>query len=348
MPKKIVFEIIIYRLPRIDMCLYESLNQTSRFCKISQYNKISQGSIIREYFAIANLSYVGCKNIPRNAHLCIANNQRDVLMTIDTLKCVISHTSVRALEFSEKYKIMTDVAQTLAAAHAIGLYHNDIKSENIMLDENNNGVLIDWGNSSWKGGVPLLVKHTTTKTVAAPCKGSKNQYVGLEGDIWSFGVTMISFMCGFDLHCIWHYFQKHKKGKGYHRYLSNLWRHVHIQLTDRQYDQISFLFACVSPHPRDRGTSSDILKALDVTHLNGTQPYNIFTKKPSNWYVVLLTHLNKHQHLTVQDIILFVNTIGWYHHDYSVAYVSRVVLTLKEIVLILPELYNTTIQTFVQ
>ncbi|WOL06853.1 hypothetical protein Cni_G15587 [Canna indica] len=107
-----------------------------------------------------------------------------------------------------KGKLKEDVArkyfQQLISAvdfcHSRGVYHRDLKPENLLLDENENLKISDFGLSALaesKRQDGLL--HTTCGTPAyvAPEVISRKGYDGAKADIWSCGVILFVLMAGY-------------------------------------------------------------------------------------------------------------------------------------------------------
>ncbi|OVA17254.1 Protein kinase domain [Macleaya cordata] len=107
-----------------------------------------------------------------------------------------------------KGKLKEDVArryfQQLISAvdfcHSRGVYHRDLKPENLLLDENGNLKVSDFGLSALaesKRQDGLL--HTTCGTPAyvAPEVINRKGYDGVKADIWSCGVILYVLLAGF-------------------------------------------------------------------------------------------------------------------------------------------------------
>ncbi|KAF8409066.1 hypothetical protein HHK36_005138 [Tetracentron sinense] len=107
-----------------------------------------------------------------------------------------------------KGKLKEDVArkyfQQLVSAidfcHSRGVYHRDLKPENLLLDENGNLKVSDFGLSALlesRRQDGLL--HTTCGTPAyvAPEVINKKGYDGAKADIWSCGVVLFVLMAGY-------------------------------------------------------------------------------------------------------------------------------------------------------
>ncbi|KAL5250278.1 hypothetical protein ACHWQZ_G016125 [Mnemiopsis leidyi] len=103
------------------------------------------------------------------------------------------------LKEHEAVKFFRQIAVAVAYCHSKGFIHRDLKPENLLLDEQQNLKLIDFGLAS----KPMDVKHQLLHTCcgspayAAPEVISGQPYIGTEADLWSMGVLLYALLCGF-------------------------------------------------------------------------------------------------------------------------------------------------------
>ncbi|XP_057725303.1 CBL-interacting serine/threonine-protein kinase 10-like [Arachis stenosperma] len=98
------------------------------------------------------------------------------------------------------YKYFRQLVNAVDFCHSRGVYHRDIKPENLLLDENENLKVSDFGlsalaESKRKDG--LL--HTTcgTPSYVAPEVIRRKGYDGTKADIWSCGVVLFVLLAGY-------------------------------------------------------------------------------------------------------------------------------------------------------
>ncbi|KAK7276108.1 hypothetical protein RIF29_17241 [Crotalaria pallida] len=98
------------------------------------------------------------------------------------------------------YQYFKQLINAVDFCHSRGVYHRDIKPENILLDENENLKVSDFGLSALaesKRHDGLL--HTTCGTPAyvAPEVIKRKGYDGAKADIWSCGVVLFVLLAGY-------------------------------------------------------------------------------------------------------------------------------------------------------
>jgi serine/threonine protein kinase len=105
------------------------------------------------------------------------------------------------LPLSETCRILTDAADALAAAHAVGLIHRDIKPDNIMLEGTGRRVLLmDFGIAKMLSNSDATLTGTGvligTPLYMSPEQGSGDRDVDQRSDIYSFGVVAYHMVTG--------------------------------------------------------------------------------------------------------------------------------------------------------
>ncbi|CAH8312531.1 unnamed protein product [Eruca vesicaria subsp. sativa] len=98
------------------------------------------------------------------------------------------------------WKYFHQLINAVDFCHSRGVYHRDIKPENLLLDDNENLKVSDFGLSALadcKRGDGLL--HTTCGTPAyvAPEVINRKGYDGTKADIWSCGVVLFVLLAGY-------------------------------------------------------------------------------------------------------------------------------------------------------
>ena len=100
-------------------------------------------------------------------------------------------------EFNEKkaISIFNKIAKAVEKCHEKGICHMDLKLENILLNENNEPVLCDFGFSI-QNNYTNLTEYFGTKHYDAPEILKKIPYNGIKSDIFSLGVILFTLLFG--------------------------------------------------------------------------------------------------------------------------------------------------------
>jgi TolB-like protein/predicted Ser/Thr protein kinase len=101
------------------------------------------------------------------------------------------------LELEEALRIATQVAEGLQIAHKKGVVHRDIKSANIMVTEDNQAKIMDFGLARMTGTTLLTQEGAAMGTIAymSP-EQARGKEVDQRTDIWSLGVVLYEMLTG--------------------------------------------------------------------------------------------------------------------------------------------------------
>ncbi len=102
----------------------------------------------------------------------------------------------RRLAESECVRIFKQVADGIEYCHRNNVTHRDIKMENILIDENLNVKIIDFGFSICAAPTQRLKVFCGTPSYMSPEIVNRKEYIGPPTDIWSLGILLFALLCG--------------------------------------------------------------------------------------------------------------------------------------------------------
>ncbi|MBN1266693.1 MAG: serine/threonine protein kinase [Anaerolineales bacterium] len=112
-------------------------------------------------------------------------------------KTLAAHLKSNQLKLSEVIKWIEQVADALAYAHSLGVIHRDVKPSNIIIDENNNALLTDFGLARQIEGSNTL---TGSMLLGTPAYMSPEQASGEPveeaSDQYSLGIILYQVFTG--------------------------------------------------------------------------------------------------------------------------------------------------------
>ena len=103
-----------------------------------------------------------------------------------------AHSLIGKMENKDIENFMKDTAEGLNYLHKHGIVHQDIKPDNILIDDDGNYVLTDFGISNQADTKNM----NGTPAYMAPERFGKNSVSTPESDIWSLGATVFEMITG--------------------------------------------------------------------------------------------------------------------------------------------------------
>ena len=103
----------------------------------------------------------------------------------------------RRVKEMEACKFFQQIIDGIEYIHKLNVVHRDLKPENLLLDENRNIKMVDFGLSNLYKEGELLKTACGSPCYAAPEMIAGRRYSGLHVDIWSAGVILYALICGY-------------------------------------------------------------------------------------------------------------------------------------------------------
>src|SRR5437870_7254666 len=144
-------------------------------------------------------------NHPFVQHLLnVGEERQDHYLVIEyvqgkTLRQVLEEHAPNPLPQKEAIRITLQICDALAYCHEQGIFHRDIKPENIMMQEDGNIKIIDFGIALLEGARRVTWRGLSG-TMGTPDYMSPEQLKGERGmagsDIYAVGVMLYEMLCG--------------------------------------------------------------------------------------------------------------------------------------------------------
>ena len=97
---------------------------------------------------------------------------------------------------SESRILFRQLLSAIQYCHVNGVVHRDLKPENLLLDQNGNIKIIDFGFANILRQGSKLETFCGSPEYAPPEMIARKTYSGQEADIWSMGVILYILICG--------------------------------------------------------------------------------------------------------------------------------------------------------
>ena len=101
------------------------------------------------------------------------------------------------LEETEACKFFQQIISGIQYLKELGIVHRDMKPENLLLDQNGQIKLVDFGLSNTYEPGQTLKTACGSPCYAAPEMIAGKEYHGAQVDVWSCGVILFAMVCGY-------------------------------------------------------------------------------------------------------------------------------------------------------
>jgi serine/threonine protein kinase len=116
-----------------------------------------------------------------------------------SLRQILEEHAPEPLPVAEALRITIQICEALAYCHEHGVFHRDIKPENILIQENGDVKIIDFGIALLEGARRVTWRGLSS-TVGTPDYMSPEQLKGERGtarsDIYAVGIILYEMLCG--------------------------------------------------------------------------------------------------------------------------------------------------------
>ena len=157
-------------------------------------NDTERARFLQEAKAAATLNH---PNICTIHDICESEGEQFIVMELVEGVTVKQKFSDAAMKVGDAINYAVQIGEALQEAHAKGIVHRDVKSENIMINSKNQIKVMDFGLAKLRGSVKLTKSSSTTGTLAymAP-EQIQGGEIDARADIFSFGVVLYEMLTG--------------------------------------------------------------------------------------------------------------------------------------------------------